>query len=758
MEVLMEKKKDILRLLERGDRTDISGNRMTSVGFGLGAGALNYWNGEWMGVGAGGAYGQEALALDVLTDQGESLFPQLMNLIWRPDRLTMWYATSKLLEIVETKTIFQDVFVDRIVFSYSNNHNTARVPLDIHAIVRGHQMDECDLSFEDGRLIVHNKERDTWLVIGVVGDTDLRPVEVGGQDYRLGFSHHFEGFTVETIHEERFPVYLLCAGDDTPEKAHEKFSLVAQDPEQAFARRTAEWTDYFESQVPHLETSDRLLQKLFYHSFFVSFANLYDFGKKGFFQETFSSLSKFRLQPLWYWDTFFHGLYEKWLNGAVVPESSLRNLVLYESVEEMKGKVHENHQGPKPFVTPTNGQLPFTLTISSFTTGPLIDPHIIPIGILDIFLKKGDLDFVKSMIPALAKYDEYLMKNRDPNGDNLINMIHSGENWDNSKRWIQDPCFKYAASPLQNEGTFMQVPDFNTYFYTSRLALAMFCELSGDTGAAAEFRSRAKLTKKAIETMWDDDIGLYMDRYEEGRVPTTVKTFGGMITMLGGIATPEQAERMVAHLSNPNEFWSDYPVPTLSMDDPDFNAEDEYQSYWNGRVWPNMNWVLIESLIRYGYHDVAQSLAEKTLGMMVASGEPTCRENYSPFYKDRGHYRKQNHNTFNYGWGGLGADIMLRRFLGVQGYASADRLYLDPYFPASLTHAHVEHIAIGSHTIGLSIRREKEGTLDCELAHSGPRPLTVEHNQGHATVENNSLALKIEDGKHLDFNWIGILG
>ena len=169
----MNKQQDILRFLERGDRTDCSGNRMTSVGFCLGAGALNYWNGESIGMGPGGAYGQEALVLEVQNENGDSLFPQLMNLIWRPDRVTMWYATCKLLEIIETKTIYDDVFVDKIVFSYSNNHRRGHVTLDMQAIVRGHQLEECEISFSDGQLVIHNLGRDTWLVVGLAGEAAL---------------------------------------------------------------------------------------------------------------------------------------------------------------------------------------------------------------------------------------------------------------------------------------------------------------------------------------------------------------------------------------------------------------------------------------------------------------------------------------------------------------------------------------------------------------------------------------------------------
>ncbi|MFC1734530.1 amylo-alpha-1,6-glucosidase, partial [Candidatus Hydrogenedentota bacterium] len=424
---------------------------------------------------------------------------------------------------------------------------------------------------------------------------------------------------------------------------------------------------------------------------------------------------------------------------------------------EMKGKELEVGIGEKPFYTPTNGQLPFTITIDSFIFGPLIDPHIIPLAIHDLYLKKGSLDLIKKTLPAFIKYDTYLSENRDNNGDDLINIIHQGESgWDNSKRWMLNSILKYVSCPVQRDKKFMQPPDFNTYFYLSRLAVAKFAELAGDDEMASGFRKRAAKTKTAIQTMWNEETGLYHDRYEEGRVPTDIKSFGGIIPMLGGIPSKEQAERLVANLTDPRLFWSEYPATSLNMDDPQFNAEDEYQSYWNGRVWPNMNWILIEGLIRYGYHDIAADLMMKTLEMMVASGEPTCRENYRPFYENGGHYRSQGHNTFNYGWGGIGADIMIHRIMGLQGVAPHDAIYLDPYFPKEWTFGSIDNVKIGDHEVKLDIRRSGN-ELQCELVHSGANPLNLVHNQDEDTVHNGVMRFAIEDGKHLDFHWLSLL-
>jgi glycogen debranching enzyme len=70
--------------------------------------------------------------------------------------------------------------------------------------------------------------------------------------------------------------------------------------------------------------------------------------------------------------------------------------------------------------------------------------------------------------------------------------------------------------------------------------------------------------------------------------------------------------RLIAHLTNPQEFWARYPVPTVALDDPKF----EPGQMWRGPTWVNVNYLLIEGLHRTGYHDLARALRHRTLEML----------------------------------------------------------------------------------------------------------------------------------------------
>ncbi len=86
--------------------------------------------------------------------------------------------------------------------------------------------------------------------------------------------------------------------------------------------------------------------------------------------------------------------------------------------------------------------------------------------------------------------------------------------------------------------------------------------------------------------------------------PTTWRTTGVKAAVcfylyMTDIVTGKHLEGLRRHLFNPKEFWTKYPVPTLSLDDPFFNPNAEWKGKrlpcpWNGRVWPMTNSHLVE--------------------------------------------------------------------------------------------------------------------------------------------------------------------
>lgn len=100
--------------------------------------------------------------------------------------------------------------------------------------------------------------------------------------------------------------------------------------------------------------------------------------------------------------------------------------------------------------------------------------------------------------------------------------------------------------------------------------------------------------------------------------PCLIQRFGvwsGFMAMWAGIATPEQAERMVKeNLLDPETFKGEYGVRTLSKMEKMYGmAATHNPSNWCGPVWGISNYLTFCGLLNYGYAKEATDLAEATV-------------------------------------------------------------------------------------------------------------------------------------------------
>jgi glycogen debranching enzyme len=66
-------------------------------------------------------------------------------------------------------------------------------------------------------------------------------------------------------------------------------------------------------------------------------------------------------------------------------------------------------------------------------------------------------------------------------------------------------------------------------------------------------------------------------------------------------------------LTDPSEFWPEWPLPTVALSDPKFDP----MQMWRGPTWTNINYLFIEALFRIGQRDLARRLRRKSLELMM---------------------------------------------------------------------------------------------------------------------------------------------
>lgn len=278
-------------------------------------------------------------------------------------------------------------------------------------------------------------------------------------------------------------------------------------------------------------------------------------------------------------------------------------------------------------------------------------------------------DFV-AVSDGLERYHDWLLRERDPWGESLALCLHPWETGtDNSPAF--DPLIGTTRAYIERQGISVEsfgrgdtvhvkqahrptARDYFSYFgllalfkereyeqraiiedssfllqdvlFNSLLAASLLSLASLQTDLASidagkatplieqagRNRERANSVRRAIRRkLWHEGDGFFYSYDVRGGrlLPTpTVSTF---MPLMSGVADGEQAARLMEHLLDSTEFFTDVPIPSTAASSLSFNPE----RYWSGPSWPVTNWLVWRGLRERGF-PFAETLRQRTLAMI----------------------------------------------------------------------------------------------------------------------------------------------
>ena len=174
----------------------------------------------------------------------------------------------------------------------------------------------------------------------------------------------------------------------------------------------------------------------------------------------------------------------------------------------------------------------------------------------------------------------------------------------------------------------------NCLMYKELLAAEYVFRAYGDGEKADYYKAEADELKAIVrEHLWDEKCGMYYsadislypvdpDQWLHSGKPRhwsslimRIDEWSGFLAMWAGIATPEEAERMVReNMLNEKTFWSNYGVRSLSRLEKMYKVwQSGNPSCWIGPIWGNANYMCFRALLDYGYVEEARELAKRTV-------------------------------------------------------------------------------------------------------------------------------------------------
>jgi hypothetical protein len=158
--------------------------------------------------------------------------------------------------------------------------------------------------------------------------------------------------------------------------------------------------------------------------------------------------------------------------------------------------------------------------------------------------------------------------------------------------------------------------------------LAEMADVLNKPVEAHELRERAARYRAKLATMWDEKSGIFLNKdLRTGKAGTRLSPTN-FYPLLAGAATPEQAKQMIErHLRNPKEFWGQWILPSIAMDDAAFAD----QNYWRGRIWGPMNYLVYLGLMKYDDSDTRREFAQKSYELFLKEWKENghVHENYN---------------------------------------------------------------------------------------------------------------------------------
>jgi len=118
-------------------------------------------------------------------------------------------------------------------------------------------------------------------------------------------------------------------------------------------------------------------------------------------------------------------------------------------------------------------------------------------------------------------------------------------------------------------------------------------------------------------------------------MPLKIGSWCSFLPLWCGIATPEQAQRMVQeHLMKPERFWTPYGIRSLAADERMYSPEVSRgnPSNWLGPIWIITNYMVWRGLKNYHFEAEADQLATNTLALLGedCAQNRVLHEYYSP--------------------------------------------------------------------------------------------------------------------------------
>jgi glycogen debranching enzyme len=397
-------------------------------------------------------------------------------------------------------------------------------------------------------------------------------------------------------------------------------------------------------------------------------------------------------------DAVVTALQTLWLDPGIA-RGVLGFLAAHQAQEESSfldsapGKImHETRRGEMSALR----ELPFGRYYGGVDTTPLF------VMLAGAYARRtGDVDFVRSLWPALQAATGWIERVCDANRDGLLDYARgessglSNQGWKDSEDSVFHADGRFPPGPIA-------LVEVQGYAYAAFRAMAEMSMRGHDREAANHWDARAQRLRETVERkFWMERAGFYGIAVDGEGALCEVRASNPGHLLYCGLPSVERAASVAAQLMTP-AFHSGWGLRTLAMGEARYNP----MSYHNGSIWPHDSALCAAGIARYGHRDAVvhllRSAFEAAVNFDMRLPELFC-----------GFPRVQGGPPIAYpvacmpqAWAAGAPFMLLRSCLGVKIDGMRGEIDVDrPRLPEGIDEVRLQGIALGEGRIDLTFRR-----------------------------------------------------
>jgi hypothetical protein len=348
----------------------------------------------------------------------------------------------------------------------------------------------------------------------------------------------------------------------------------------------------------------------------------------------------------WFWDSCFHAVvWARWdwrraadeLEGLLCwqrPDGRIPHVVFWDRDRILWWSWHFLESRGLPFV----GEPP--------RFSEQVQPPVLALAVERIADAGGGDEYVRRVLPAAAAFHRYLTAARDPDGDGLVSVISQFETgldyspaWHARRHRARDPLtifVRYRLPEIRNKVQRFELDRifrldghvesvvFNVCHGLGLRAVARLARRIGDEETARwADGAAARVTAALLERCWDERAGMFFGLIGRAEQSEAIRTIEALTPLALPDLPARHAERLVEALTDRGRFWTDWPVPSVALDERSFSRDNRVlgvRLIWRGASSLNTNWLLAHGLRAHGFDGLAATIAERSRALVERHG------------------------------------------------------------------------------------------------------------------------------------------